>query len=163
MAVTSVKFGSKFIRTGGSVSFQERSVHPSDFTFERIIEDYAGQWAKGEEAFFLKYPFWQEFADCFVMRRAIIQINGTQKCLTASFKADELEEHLYPGFVSLKNFAIPGFDRSSIPKGSYQLKSLDFRDQGDTFTIVNISYVQYCPWELIQIDPLVPDPAGGVF
>ena len=162
MTVRSVTFGSKFIRTGGSVSFQERTVHPSDFTLERTFGDYASQWAASEDLFHLKYPCWQEFADCFVMRRPVIQITGMQKCLTSSFGANELENHLDPGFVSLRSFAVPGFDRGSIPKGSYQLKSLEFHDQGDTFTVVNISYLQYGPWSLVQLEENLPDPEGSL-
>lgn len=162
MAVNSITFGSRFIRTGGSVSFQERSAHPSDFTKERGYNDFAAQWSLGEDGFFLKYPSWQEFADSFIMRRAVLQISGTQKCLTASFKADELEDYLHAGFVSLKSFAIPGFDRSSVPKGEYQLRSLDFRDLGDTFTIVNVSYLQYGAWQLVRLTETLPDPARRV-
>lgn len=160
MALQNVRFGNKFIRTGGSVSFQERPVHPSDFTLEREYGNFASIWSTGEESFFLKYPYWQEFADCFIMRRAVIQINGTQKCLTGSFQASEMEKYFHTGFTAPKNFAIPGADKSSIPAGEYQLKSLDFRDLGDTFTIVNVSYIQYGNWELVQIKDSPADPAG---
>ena len=160
MAVNNINYGNKFIRTGGSVSFQERPAQPADFTLERGFGSYAELWAGSGSAFFNFYPNWQSFADCFIMRRAIITITGTRKCLTSSFGADELESHLDPGFVSVKSFAVPGFDRGSIPKGEYQLRSMDFRDQGDTFCIINVSYIQYAPWELIRLEEILPDPAG---
>ena len=154
-----VRFSNKFIRTGGSVSFQERPVHPSDFTTEREYENFASIWSTGEESFFLKYPYWQEFADCFIMRRAVIQIDGMQKCLTATFQASELENYFSTGFIAPASLAIPGFDKSSIPSGKYQLKSLDFRDLGDTFSIIHVSYIQYGEWELVQVKDTLPDPA----
>ena len=162
MAVSSITYSDKFIRTGGSVSFQERPAQPADFTMERGFGNYAALWADSGNTFFNFYPDWQSFADCFVMRRAVITITGTRKCLTASFGADELETHISPGFVSVRNFAVPGFDRGSIPKGEYQLRNMDFRDLGDTFTIINVSYIQYAAWELIQLEEVLPDPAGAV-
>lgn len=150
----------KFIRTEGSISFQERPAQPSDFTEERNFGNYAEIWADSGNVFFNFFPDWQVFADCFIMRRAVLTITGTRKCLTENFGADELENHLSPGFVSVKNLAVPGTDCGSIPGGKYQLKDMNFRDLGDTFTLVKASYIQYAPWQLIQIEEVLPDPTG---
>ncbi|OQA81117.1 MAG: hypothetical protein BWY31_03816 [Lentisphaerae bacterium ADurb.Bin242] len=92
------------------------------------------------------------------MRRAVIQISGKQQCQTGSFQANDLEGYKNPAFVRIKNFKIPGSDRSSIPGGKYQLVSLSFSDEGNCLSTVTLQYQQYGEWELIQIidDPPVP-------
>ena len=160
MARRTLDYTSKFIRSGGNVSFQERSVQPSDFTWERGY-DYAEKWSSLKEKFIQKYPNWQLFADTFVLRRSIINITGYQKCYTGNFDASELESHLDPGFVDLKSFAVPGLDRGSIPKGKYQLKELSFKDLGDGFTIVTVHYIQKGEWELVELFTFHPDPVTG--
>lgn len=161
MAHRTTSYSSKFIRSGGNVTFQERSVQPSDFTLERGYT-YAQDWAYYEERFIQKYPFWQIFADSFVLRRSIVLISGYQKCYTRNFDASELEGHLEPGFVELKAFAVPGLDRGSIPKGKYQLKDLAFKDHGDGFTTVNVTYFQAGEWKLVELFSSHPDPVTGV-
>ena len=115
-----------FIREGGSISFQERTVQPTDFTPERGFY-YAQRFSTNSITFYSLYPNWQNFADCFMMRRAVIHIHGSQRCATASFHASELELYQNAGFQRLKNFRIPGSDRGSIPYGKYQLVSLSFQ------------------------------------
>lgn len=161
MARRTTDYTSKFIRSGGNVTFQERSVQPSDFTRARGF-DYAEKWASYGETFIRKYPFWQIFADTFIMRRSVTHITGYQKCYTGNFDASELEGHLDPGFVELKYFAVPGLDRGSIPKGKYQLRELSFKDIGDGFTMVNVSYFQMGEWKLVELFSTHPDPVLGV-
>lgn len=161
MAEKSTGIAAGFIRNTGSISFQERPVQPSDFTKGNPFGDYASKWAQGEEIFFLLHPFWQEFADHFIMRRAVLQISGTQKLLTENFNAAQLENHLSPGFIPVEALAIPKETACSIPEGEYQLKSMYFRDLGDGFTLVNISYIQYGKWTLLQLAEKPIDPTGG--
>ncbi len=153
---------SKFIRTGGSVGFEERGAQPSDFT-EELGYPYAKQFAEtqGTSLFSVYYPNWQPFADCFIMRRSILQINGQQKCVTETFRANDLEKYKKPGFQNVKNFRIPGADRSSIPGGKYQLTNLSFADEGNGMTNITISYQQYGEWELIQLIGSPPSPGKG--
>ena len=140
---------SNFIRTGGSVSFEERAVQPSDFT-----DTYAKEYAKDPELFRFHYPQWQDYADCFTMRRAVVSISGRQRCVSVQFKADDLKTYMDPGFVKVKNFAIPGTRKSTIPSGKYLLTSFSFSDSGEGYTDLNVTYQQYGPWELIQLrDP----------
>ena len=161
MAITSADFSdSKFIRTGGGVSFEERGAQPSDFT-EKLGYQYAKQFADSPSLFSTFYPDWQKFADCFVIRRPIMQINAKQRCPTETFRANDLEKYKKPGFQNVKNFRIPGSDRSSIPGGKYQLTNLAFSDDGNGFTEITISYQQYGEWELIQLIGSPPSPGKG--
>ena len=88
---------SNFIRTGGSVSFEERAVQPSDFTGS----NYAAEYAADPELFQFNYPNWQDYADCFTMRRAVVSISGRQRCVSVQFKADDLKTYMDPGFVKV--------------------------------------------------------------
>ena len=146
-----------FIREGGSISFQERAVQPADFTAERGYV-YAQRYLTNSSSFFSIYPNWQNFADCFMARRAVIHIQGRQRCSTDSFHASDLKQYQEPGFQRLKNFRIPGSDRSSIPDGKYQLISLSFQDGGNQVTTVQLHYVQYGKWELIKLVDVLPNP-----
>jgi len=136
-----------FVRTGGSISFEERPAQPSDFT----DYPYAKEYAESPSTFLLTYPDWQKFADAFVMRRAVITINGKQRCTTDSFKASELGTYKNPGFVKVKKFAVPGSDQASIPSGKYLLTSFNFSDAGEQYTDLSVSYLQYDEWTLIQL------------
>lgn len=153
--------GGGFIRSGGSVSFQERGAQPSDFTRVRGF-DYAEKWALYGNNFIQKYPFWQIFADCYVMRRYVLQVSGKQRCESKSFRAGDLEGYLEVGFQGVKNFRMPGSDRSSIPNGKYQLESFRFTEAGDSFCDCVVNYVQYGEWEMVQIVSPVPDPVTGI-
>ena len=150
-----------FIREGGSISFQERAVQPSDFTQKRGYE-YAQRYFANRSSFFSQYPNWQNYADCFIMRRAVIHITGSQNCATGSFRASDLKLYQEPGFQSLKNFRIPGSDRGSIPHGKYQLISLSFRDNGNQTTSVQLHYVQYGQWELVRLTDDLPEPEFNI-
>lgn len=145
----------RFIRNGGHVTFEEHSAQPGDFP------QYSAEYARSPQNFAKKYPFWQKFAECFVLRRPIIHISATQRCNTASFKASDLQYYTETGFIPVKNFRIPGLDRGSIPGGRYQLTNCTFRDEGNTFTIIKLTYQQYGPWELVQLNKTVPDPMTG--
>ena len=138
---------SNFIRTGGSVSFEERAVQPSDFTGS----NYAAEYAADPELFQFNYPNWQDYADCFTMRRAVVSISGRQRCVSVQFKADDLKTYMDPGFVKVKNFAIPGTRKSTIPSGKYLLTSFNFSDSGEGYTDLNVTYQQYGPWELVEL------------
>ena len=149
-----------FIRSGGGVTFEERAAQPSDFTAARGYP-YAKIYAENKEVFDGYYPDWQAFADCFVMRRAVIAITGTETCNTGSFGSGELGGYTDPGFQSVKNFKVPGSDRGSIPSGKYQLTSLSFSDAGNGMTIVTVSYQQYGEWKLIKLTTTTPSPGEG--
>lgn len=149
-----------FIRTGGSISFQERGAQPSDFTSKRGYT-YANTYAESQTKFSSLYPNWQHFADCFIMRRSVIQITGKQHCHTASFNANDLKEYKNPSFVRVKNFKIPDSDRSSIPNGKYQLVNLSFSDEGNSFSTVTLQYQQYGEWELVKLIDNPPLPTKG--
>lgn len=150
-----------WIRSGGSVSFQERSVQPSDFTRKRGFT-YAEDWALYNEKFMQKYPFWQIFADCYVMRRYVIKVSGKQRSLSSSFRANDLEGYLDVGFQGVGNFRTPGSNRSSIPSGKYQLEGFRFTEAGDGFCDASVDYIQYGEWKMVQIVEPVPDPKTGV-
>ena len=49
---------SRFIRTGGGVSFEERGAQPSDFT-AALGYPYAKQYADAPSIFSVYYPNWQ--------------------------------------------------------------------------------------------------------
>jgi len=151
---------SGFIRTGGGVTFEERSAQPSDFTAARGYS-YAKTYAEQKDVFDVYYPDWQAFADCFVMRRAVIAVSGQQTCNTSSFHASDLKDYTDPGFQNIKNFRIPGSDRSSIPGGKYQLTNLSFSDAGNSMTTVTVSYQQYGEWKLIKLTAKTPSPGAG--
>lgn len=146
-----------FIRTGGGVSFEERVLQPSDFTSDRGYV-YAGEYANDKQLFEATYPKWQAFADCFVMRRPVTRISGTQKCSTDSFRANDLAGYTDPDFVRIKNFKIKGSTRSTIPNGKYQLVSFNFSDDQQGFTTVTVEYQQYGEWELIKLVSSPPSP-----
>ena len=146
-----------FIREGGSISFQERAVQPVDFTQERGY-GYARRYYFNRNSFFSIYPNWQNFADCFMMRRAVIHIRGSQRCATSSFRASDLKLYQDPGFQRLKNFRIPGSDSGSIPNGKYQLIGMSFRDSGNQITTVQLEYVQFGRWELVKLTDDLPEP-----
>lgn len=148
-----------FIRTGGGISFEERAPQPSDFTDARGYA-YAEEFAKSPTTFAGTYKQWQQFADCFIMRRPIITISGSQQCETKTFKAREIEKHTKVGFVSVADFAIPGSDRDSIPNGKYQLVSMNWNDQQNGYTVVNVTYQQYGEWELLKLISPAPNPKG---
>ena len=152
---------SGFIRESGAITFQERAAEPSDFTRERGYT-YAAEFQNKTTVFYRNYPAWQSFADCFVMRRAVINISGKQRCRTASFNASDLKKFRDPGFQNLKNFRIPGSDRSSVPDGRYQLTGLSFQDEGNQITLVRVHYQQFGKWELIQLTDRLPFPTGAV-
>lgn len=161
MLMTPADFSdSRFIRTGGGVSFEERGAQPSDFT-AALGYPYAKQYADAPSIFSVYYPNWQAFADCFVMRRSIITINGSQTCITETFRASDLEKYKKPGFQSVKRFRIPGSDRSSIPGGKYQLTNLSFNDDGTGMTSISVSYQQAGEWQLIRLVDSPPSPGEG--
>lgn len=150
--ITSTNFSSgRFIRTGGGIRFEERAAQPSDFTGDRNLGGYAAEFAASPAEFAKKYPEWQNMADGYVMRRAIITITGRQTCRTSTFKANDLERFVEPGFVRIGNFAVPGSDASSIPKGKYQLTDFSFADQGNGYTEVTVPYQQKQKWELVDV------------
>lgn len=151
-----------FIRESGAITFQERAAEPGDFTAERGYP-YAVEFQNQTTVFYRNYPAWQSFADCFVMRRAVIDISGKQRCRTASFNASDLKKFRDPGFQNLKNFRIPGSDRSSVPDGKYQLTSLSFQDEGNQITLVRVHYQQFGKWELIRLVDRPPRPNGTVY
>ena len=107
---------SGFMRESGAITFQERAAEPGDFTALRGYS-YAVEFQTQGMSFYRSYPAWQSFADCFIMRRAVINISGKQRCRTASFNASDLKKYQEAGFQGLKNFRIPGSDRSSVPDG----------------------------------------------
>lgn len=146
-----------FIRSGGGVTFEERCVQPSDFTRGRYSTDYATEYAESPSTFMLNYPNWQEFADCFIMRRAIINISGSQCCDTSSFNASDIKNYTDPGFVTVRNFKIPK-TTNSMPSGKYQLTNLSFTDNGDSTTNVSLSYQQHREWKLIKLQNSPPSP-----
>ena len=152
---------SGFIRESGAITFQERPAEPGDFTAERGYR-YAVEFQNLATIFYRHYPAWQSFADCFVMRRAVINISGKQRCNTASFNASDLKKYQNTGFQSLKNFRIPGSDRSSVPDGRYQLTGLSFQDEGNQITLVRVHYQQFGKWELIRLADRLPRPDGMV-
>ena len=152
---------SGFIRESGAITFQERTAEPGDFTAERGYS-YAAEFQNQTTVFYRNYPAWQSFADCFVMRRAVIDICGKQRCRTASFNASDLKKFRDPGFQDLKNFRIPGSDRSSVPDGKYQLMGLSFQDEGNQITLVRVHYQQFGKWELIRLADRLPLPSGTV-
>lgn len=152
---------SGFIRESGAITFQERGAEPSDFTRARGYA-YSTEFQNQPMSFYRNYPAWQSFADCFVMRRSVINISGKQRCRTASFHASDLKKFRDPGFQNLKNFRIPGSDRSSVPDGKYQLTGLSFQDEGNQITIVRVHYQQFGEWRLIQLTDTLPHPSGLV-
>ena len=151
---------SGFIRESGAITFQERAAEPGDFTADRGYT-YAAEFQNQATLFYRNYPGWQSFADCFVMRRAVIAVSGQQTCNTSSFKASDLKDYTNPGFQNVKNFRIPGSDRSSIPGGKYQLTNLSFSDAGNSMTTVSVSYQQYGEWQLIKLTAKTPSPGAG--
>lgn len=161
-SIADTKFRSnRYARSGGGVSFEERPAQPSDFSASRGYP-YAQDYADHRDFFDMMYPRWQQFADCFVMRRAVLSISGRQKVETRTFRASELEDYLDPGFVTVKNFAIPGSNSGSIPRGKWQLVNLSFRDEGNVYTEIDVSYQQYGSWELIRLDDSVSPPQSAI-
>ena len=152
---------SGFIRESRAITFQERGAQPGDFTAARGYT-YAAEFQVQATQFYRHYPAWQSFADCFILRRAVINISGKQRCRTASFNASDLKKFRNPGFQSLKNFRIPGSDRSSVPDGKYQLTRLSFQDEGNQVTVVRVHYQQFGEWKLIQLTDRPPLPDGVV-
>ncbi len=153
----------EFRRTGGGVSFEERTVQPSDFSGKRKFGNYAKLYAESQENFKKAYPNWQEFADCFTMRRAIISINGSQDCDTDTLNPSNIEQFTNTGFVTVRGFVQPNRSSSTIPRGKYQCTNFTFTDQGNGYSTVNVTYQQYGEWELInltQSERGLPDPAG---
>lgn len=136
---------SNFIRTGGSVAFEERAAQPSDFP------DYAAEYAKDPEVFLFAYPNWQEYADCYIMRRSVVTISGRQRCATTTFRANDLKAYTETGFTRVKNFAIPGSNSSAIPSGKYLLTSFAFADTGEQYTDLTVTYQQYGKWDLVKL------------
>ena len=151
---------SGFIRESGAITFQERAAEPGDFTADRGYT-YAAEFQNQATLFYRNYPGWQSFADCFVMRRAVINISGKQRCRTASFNASDLKKFRATGFQSLKKFRIPGSDRSSMPDGKYQLTGLSFQDEGNQITLVRVQYQQFGAWELVRLADRLPRPSGA--
>lgn len=149
---------SSFNRGGGSVSFEERLPQPSDFNYSTGY-GYSEEYAKGPDAFQKKYPNWQSFADCFIMRRAVIHITGIQTCNTCSFRSNDIDDYTDADFTSVRNFKVPGFSTiDSIPHGKYMNVGMSFVDKGNGYTEVTINYVQYREWELIQLISDSSDP-----
>lgn len=149
-----------WIRTGGGISFEERGAQPSDFTEKRGYP-YAKTYAESQDLFPTYYPDWQVFADCFIVRRAVISISGKQECTTASFKASDIMKYTDTGFQKVRDMKLPGSDRSSIPGGKYQLTNLNFADGQNGISHVTVSYQQYGEWQLIQIQEKLPSPGEG--
>ena len=87
----------------------------------------------------------------FVMRRAVVSITGRQRCGSDQFKADDLKDYMDPGFVRVKDFAIPDTRRSTIPGGKYMLTSFSFSDAGDGYTDLTVSYQQYGAWKMVKL------------
>lgn len=148
-----------FIRTGGGVSFEERAPQPSDFTAARGYT-YAYDFMYRPTEFSKGYTQWQAFADCFVMRRPVTRIGGTQTCSTESSRANDLAGYTDPDFVRVKNFKIKGSSRSTIPNGKYQMVNFNFSDDRTGFTVVTVEYQQYGEWELVKLVSNPPSPGS---
>ena len=161
--ITNTRFSElNYKRSSGGVSFEERAPQPSDFTYERGYS-YADDFAESGDtgAFELEYPNWQAFADCFVMRRAVITISGKQQCTSDQFLAGEIENYTYPDFVPVKNFAAAGVrSADTIPEGDYLNTEMEFTEAGNGYVIINVSYVQYREWKLVKVITDTPNPAG---
>jgi hypothetical protein len=147
-----------FNRAGGSISFGERAPQPSDFNGSRGYK-YAEEYAASPTDFNVKYPNWQAFADSFSIRRAVINMTGTQTCNTCSFRSNDIEDYLDAGFVTVRDFKVPGFSTvDSMPDGKYMNVGMSFTDNRNGYTEVTINYMQYGDWELIQLINDLPDP-----
>lgn len=149
---------SNFNRGGGSVSFEERLPQPSDFNYSADFE-FSDEYAKSPGTFQKNYPNWQAFADCFIMRRAVIHITGTQTCNTCSFRSNDIDDYTEADFTSVKDFKVPGFSTiDSIPSGKYMNVGMSFVDKGNGYSEVTINYVQYREWQLVQLISETPNP-----
>ncbi len=147
-----------FIRAGGAVSFEDRAAQPSDFNSGNGMS-YAKEYAESPTKFNEKYPNWQAFADCFVMRRPIITITGTQTSDTASFLASEMKEYIQTGETTVKDFIVPDvITGKTMPSGKYHNVGMTFSDNKNGYSEVSVSYMQYAEWELVKIEDDLPDP-----
>lgn len=159
-----VKFNHRlWTRIGGGISFEERAAQPSDFTATRGLGNYAKEYADAPTVFSVVYPNWQEFADCFIMRRAVVTINGFQECDTNSLQHGDIDRFSKPGFLSMPQFELPNVKGAVVPSGKYQCTSFVFNDNRTGYSNVNVSYVQYRDWELIpliQHNKSLPNPKG---
>ncbi len=152
---------SSVVRGGGAVSFEERLPQPSDFNYSAGYS-FSEEYAKGSDVFQKKNPNWQAFADCFIMRRAVIHITGIQTCNTCSFRSNDIDDYTDADFTSVKNFKVPGFSTiDSIPSGKYMNVGMSFADKGNGYTEVTINYVQYREWELVKLISDPPSPADN--
>jgi len=143
----------KFNRSGGSIGFEEREPQPLDFTEDLGFGYAAAYAADGPEVFLKNFPdFQQDYAKKYVMRRTILTISGTQQCETATFRADDIADFLETGYQTLRDFAIPGSDAGSTPGGEFLLRSFSWRDRGDQYTDVDVTYEQKGPWKLVKVD-----------
>jgi hypothetical protein len=149
---------SGFIRAGGAVSFEDRAAQPSDFNSDNGMS-YAQEYAESPTTFNETYPNWQAYADCFVMRRPIVTITGTQTCKTSSFLASEMKKYIQTGETTVKDFIVPEvISGDTMPSGKYHNVGMTFADNKNGYSEISISYMQYGEWDLVKIEDDLPDP-----
>ncbi len=166
----STEFSSaRFIRTGGSVSFEERAVTADELDYENAkksgveVEPITDPFEAAERAkVYRRYTidgklievprgFYSPATfDLFVMRRPIVTVSGTQRVETATLQASQLAGFLFPGEVTPKNFVLPGGGASAIPAGVYLLQDFTFRDLRNGYTDVDVTYRMFLTWELVK-------------
>lgn len=143
----------KFDRKGGGIGFEEREPQPMDFTEDLGFGYAAAYAANGPEAFLVQYPdFKKDFAEKYMMRRAILTISGTQRCSTETFRADDIADFMETGYQDLRSFAIPGSDAGGTPDGEFLLRSFNWSDNGNGYTDVDVTYEQKGPWKLVKVN-----------
>ncbi len=170
----------RFIRTGGGISFEERAATADDLDWERaraaaadgsgIIDDYPGadvyeggvHWSTNVNTTVLlfridgmlvkipKMTYFDHALDAYISRRTVITITGRQRVETKTLQASQLAGFKPPGIVTPRNFVLPGGEPSAIPEGKYLLQDFSFRDLGNGYTDVEVSYRAVETWELVR-------------
>ena len=165
-----------FIRTGGSVSFEERPATSSDLDLQQAINaanspdyvppDDAGLSPRelilrakstrlynidGKLVRIPKTIYSDTTLDGYVVRRAVVTVSGSQRVETTTLQAGQLAGFLTPGAVTPFSFKMPDGAGSAIPEGSYMLQEFSFRDQQNGYTDVEVTYRMCQKWELIKL------------
>lgn len=167
----------RFIRTGGSVSFEERGATGDDLDFIRAKAAYDKMIEEGTEtpgpsgqpndmlarinqtrAYIIngvlveipKAIYTNDILDLYTVRRTVVTITGIQRVETGTLQAVQLEGFAPPGVVTPMHFVLPDGSPSAIPEGNYLLQEFSFSDLQNGYTDVSVSYRMYREWELVK-------------
>lgn len=160
-----------FIRRTMSVTWERTGIQPSDFTTTEYLspsgKTYAQEYAADPTGFLSSFPDWNDFADYFIKKRAVVVITGSQEVSTKRTGGAIMDIFCTADAIDLQPFRICGGVQdivSSIPyaDGYWYNNGAEVTDLQNGYTRITATYIQYREWTIVKHkDGTPPNPAGS--